>query len=61
MNKGEKDVDREKWSKILDEVKPVENINKNPQNFLVINPVQKKCLIDINSMTMNMSNRTVSD
>ena len=26
----------------LNEVKPVKNINKNPQNFLGISPVQKE-------------------
>ena len=29
-------------SKTLNEVKPVENISKNPDNFLDINPFQKK-------------------
>ena len=33
-------IDRGKRSKSLNEVKPVENINKNPQNFLKISPVQ---------------------
>ena len=37
-------IDRGKKSKTLSEVKPVENISKNPQNFLEIGPVQKKAL-----------------
>ena len=35
-------IDRGKRSKTLNEVKPVENIKKNQQNFLAINPVQKE-------------------
>ena len=35
-------IDRGKRSKTLNEVKPVENIKKNQQNFLEINPVQKE-------------------
>ena len=35
-------TDRGKRSKILSEVKPVENISKNPQSFLEISPVQKE-------------------
>ena len=27
-----------------DEVKPIENMNKNPQSSLGISPLQKKCL-----------------
>ena len=37
-------IDRGKRSKILSEVKPVENISKNPQSFLEISPVQKEVL-----------------
>ena len=33
-----------KRSKILNEVKPVENINKNPQGFLEISAMQKEVL-----------------
>ena len=33
-----------KRSKILNEVKPVENINKNPQSFLEISAMQKEDL-----------------
>ena len=32
-------------SKILSEIKPVENISKNLQNILEINPVQKEVLL----------------
>ena len=34
-----------KRSKTLNEVKPVENISKNPQSFLEISPVQKEVLL----------------
>ena len=37
-------VDRGKRTKTLSEVKPVENIIKNPQSFLQISPVQKEVL-----------------
>ena len=35
-------IDGGKRSKTLSEVKPVENISKNPQSFLEISPVQKE-------------------
>ena len=35
-------IDKGKRSKKLSEVKPVENISKNPQSFLEINPVQEE-------------------
>ena len=38
-------IDRGKGSKTLSDVKPVENINKNPQGFLEISPVQKEALL----------------
>ena len=38
-------IDREKRSKTLSEVKPVENISKNLQSFLEIRPVQKEVLL----------------
>ena len=37
-------IDREKRSKIMSDVKQVENISKNPQSFLEIRPVQKEAL-----------------
>ena len=37
-------INREKRSKTLSEVKPVENISKNLQSFLEISPVQKEVL-----------------
>ena len=37
-------IDRGKRSKTMSEVKPVENISKNLQSFLVISPVQKEVL-----------------
>ena len=37
-------ISRGKRSKTLSEVKPVENISKNPQSFVEIIPVQKKVL-----------------
>ena len=42
--KTKKVIDREKRSKTLNEVKPVENINKK-QSFLEKNPVQKEVLL----------------
>ena len=38
-------IDWEKRSKTLSEVKLVENIGKNSQSFLDINPVQKEALL----------------
>ena len=38
-------TDRGKISKALGEVKPVENIIKNLQNFVEIRPVQKEDLL----------------
>ena len=35
-------IDRGKRSKILNEVKSDENINKSPQGFLEIRPMQKE-------------------
>ena len=40
--KTKKVCDREKRSDALNEVKPVKNINKNPQVFLEVNPMQKE-------------------
>ena len=37
-------IDRGKINKTLSEVKPVENISKNPQSFLEISLVQKELL-----------------
>ena len=37
-------IDREKRSKTLSEVKPIENMSKNLQSLLEISPVQKKVL-----------------
>ena len=38
-------INRGKRRKRLSEVKLVENINKNPQSFLEISPVQKEALL----------------
>ena len=38
-------IDRGKNSRTLSEVKPVNNISKNLQSFLVISPVQKEVLL----------------
>ena len=38
-------IDRGKRSKTISEVRPVENISKNLQSFLVISPVQKEVLL----------------
>ena len=40
--KTKKVIDRGKKSETLNEVKPVENINKIPVSFLEISPVQKE-------------------
>ena len=40
--KTKKVIDREKRSKTLSEVKPVENISKNLKNFLEISPMQRE-------------------
>ena len=45
VRKLKKVIDRGKRSKTLSEVKPVENINKNLQNFLEISPVEKEVLL----------------
>ena len=37
-------IDRGKRSKTLNEVKPVKNVNKYPQSFLEISPIQKEIL-----------------
>ena len=37
-------IDREKRSKALSEIKPVQNIRTNLQRFLEISPVQKELL-----------------
>ena len=42
--KTKKVITRDKRSTTLNEVKPVKNINKNPQSFLKISPVQKELL-----------------
>ena len=49
-------IDRGKRSKTLSEVKPVENISKNPQSFLVISPMQDEVLFHINCEIMHASN-----
>ena len=58
-------IDTGKRSKTLSEVKPVENITKNPQSFLQISPVEKEVLpshkLHLNCKTMHMSNRILSD
>ena len=38
-------INRGKRSKTLSEVKPVENISRNPLSFLEISPVQKEVLL----------------
>ena len=43
--KMKKVTDREKRSKTLSEVKPVENISKNLQSFLDISSMQKEVLL----------------
>ena len=43
--KTKKVIDKGKRSKTMSEIKPVENISKNPQNFLEICQVQKEVLV----------------
>ena len=43
--KTKKVIDREKRSKALNEVKPVENMSKNLQSFLDTTRVQKQVLL----------------
>ena len=38
-------INRGKISKTLSKVKPVENVSKNPQNFLGISPIQKEVFL----------------
>ena len=38
-------IDREKKSKALSEVKPFENLSKNPLSFLKIGSMQKEVLL----------------
>ena len=54
-------INKGKRSKTLSEVKPVENISKNPQSFLGIRPMQKEVLFHISCKTMHMSNRMFLD
>ena len=56
----DKVINRGKRSKTLSELKPVENISKNPQNFLEISPMQKEVLSSHNCKTMHMTNRILS-
>ena len=44
VHKDEKLINRGKRCKTLSQVKLVENISKNPQSFLEINPVEKEFL-----------------
>ena len=54
-------IDRRKGNKTLSEVKPVENISKNPQSFLDISPVKRKSFLHINCKIMHMNNRILFD
>ena len=54
-------IDRKKKSKTMNDVKAVETMNKNPENFLEIRPVQSESLLQINCKMMHVSNRILSD
>ena len=54
-------IDRGKRSMTLSEVKPVENISKDPQSFLELRPMQKKVLPSHKCKTIHMSNGIFSD
>ena len=59
--KTKKAIDSGKRSKTLSEVKPVENIRKNPQSFLEVSPMQKEVLLSNKLKIMHMSDRILSD
>ena len=55
-------IDRGKQSKILNKVKPVENISKNLQSFLDVSLLQKEVLPSHKfHQDQHMSNRIFSD
>ena len=55
-------IDIRKRSNAPNQVKPVENINKNPQSFSEISLVQKEhTLLYINCKAMYMSKRILSE
>ena len=54
-------IDKGKRSKTLNEVKPVEKINKNLQSFLEISHVKRKSFFHTNYETMHMSTRILLD
>ena len=59
--KTKKAIDRGKRSKTLSEVKPAENIRKNPQSFLEVSSMQKEVLLSNKLKIMHMSDRILSD
>ena len=59
--KTKKAIDSGKRNKTLSEVKPVENIRKNPQSFLEVSPMQKEVLLSNKLKIMHMSDRILSD
>ena len=54
-------IDRGKGSKIQNEVKKVENINKNPQSFLKTSPLQNEVSSSHKLQKLCMSNRILSN
>ena len=48
-------IDREEKSKMPNDVKPVENINKNLKSFLKVSLVQNKSFLHINCKIMHES------
>ena len=51
-------INRGKKSKTLNEVKRVENISKNLQDFLEISPLQKEVVPSVNCKIMHMSTKS---
>ena len=44
-NHKDEEGDLQRKNKTMNEIKPVETINKNPQSFLEISPVQKEVVL----------------
>ena len=53
-------INRGKWSKTPNKVKPVQNTNKNPPSFLKITPVEKEVSPSHNCKTKHMNKRILS-
>ena len=56
--KKKKMIDKGKTNKTMSEVKPVENVSKNPQSFLEVSFMRKEVLL---SHKLYMKSRILSD